>query len=191
MLNPPSASCRACVWQISGECWTQESILTKRMWILTNTNHEFIFWMWWTRHSSGILERMTHSNSKARNGPVRCRERWARCGRRRKSLAIGKRKKHLRSTQMATLMSGCRSATWRWNPSCGKFEVTRTLIGNSTMSNTRTECAVLSSSALSDKTCRTINIYICTHTWEWNTQKGGWWGSMILLVTSHEYVWLQ
>ena len=62
------------------------------------------------------------------------------------------------------------------------------LIGKSIMSNTRTECAVLSSSALSDKTYHTINIYICTtHTWEWNTQKkvgGGkvwfyWW-----LVTS-------
>ena len=145
--------------------------------------------MWWTRHSSGILERMTHSNSEARNGPAWCRERWARCspGRRPKSLAIGKRKKYLRSMQMVTLISGCRSATWRWNRSCRKSAVTCTLIGKRRMSNTHTECAVLSSSALSDKKYHTINICICTHTLEWNNPKtvGGeevrfyWW-----LITS-------
>jgi len=31
------------------------------------------------------------------------------------------------------------------------------------MSNTRTECAVLSRSALSDKMCHTMNIYICSN----------------------------
>jgi len=81
-----------------------------------------------------------------------------------KSLAVDKRKKKLRSQQMTALKSGCRSSTWRWDSSCGKSAVTRTLIGKSGMRTTTTECAaLLDSDILIKRITQSISILVHTN----------------------------